>query len=48
MSRLAYLLLALPLAAHAGGSNYGITPAAHPNLEGKVSEWPVPTPQFAP
>jgi virginiamycin B lyase len=47
MSRLAYLLLALPLAAHAGGSNYGITPGAHPNLEGKVSEWPVPTPQFA-
>jgi virginiamycin B lyase len=44
---LAYLLLALPLAAHAGGSNYGITPGAHPNLEGKVSEWPVPTPQFA-
>jgi virginiamycin B lyase len=33
--------------AHAGGSNYGITPGAHPTLEGKVSEWPVPTPQFA-
>ncbi len=34
-------------AAWAGGSNYGITPGARPNLEGKVSEWPVPTPQFA-
>ncbi len=47
MNRLAYLLVALPFAAYAGGSNYGITPGAHPNLAGKVSEWPVPTPQFA-
>ena len=47
MNRLAYLLVALPFAAYAGGSNYGITPGAHPNFAGKVSEWPVPTPQFA-
>ncbi|MEK6593595.1 MAG: hypothetical protein AABZ67_10995 [Pseudomonadota bacterium] len=40
-------LLLLPLAAYAGGSNYGITPGALPNLAGKVSEWPVPTPKFA-
>jgi virginiamycin B lyase len=33
--------------AVAGGSNYGIAPGAHPELAGKVSEWPVPTPKFA-
>src|SRR5262245_40913269 len=32
---------------YGGGSNYGVTPGAHPNLAGKVSEWPVPTPRFA-
>ena len=37
----------VPQPAWAGGSNYGITPGARPNLEGKISEWPVPTPQFA-
>jgi len=47
MKRLALLLVALPLLAHAGGSNDGITPGAHPDLAGKVSEWPVPTPRFA-
>ena len=47
MKRLAFLLVALPLAAHAGGSNYGIAPGARPDLAGKVSEWPVPTPRFA-
>ena len=47
MRRYAYLLMVAPLAAVAGGSNYGITPGAHPNLVGKVSEWPVPTPRFA-
>jgi virginiamycin B lyase len=47
MKRLALLLVAVPLIAHAGGSNYGITPGAHPDLAGKVSEWPVPTPRFA-
>jgi virginiamycin B lyase len=34
-------------AAFAGGSNYGITPGALPAVAGKVSEWAVPTPQFA-
>ena len=33
--------------AAAGGSNYGIAPGAHPELAGKVTEWPVPTPRFA-
>lgn len=32
---------------HAGGSHYGISPGSLPNLAGKVSEWPVPTPRFA-
>ena len=31
----------------AGGSNYGITPGARPNFEGKILEWVVPTPMFA-
>src|SRR3990172_10114924 len=39
-------LSALPLAAVAGGSNYGIPPGARV-IAGKVSEWPVPTPKFA-
>jgi virginiamycin B lyase len=39
-------LLAVPLAALAGGSNYGVTSGAK-DLTGKISEWPVPTPQFA-
>ena len=47
MKRAACLLALFPLAALGGGSNYGITPGAHPNLAGKVSEWPVPTPRFA-
>ena len=34
-------------AAAAGGSNYGIVPGALREVAGKVSEWPVPTPQFA-
>ena len=40
-------LLFVPIAALAGGSNYGIDPGARPQLAGKVSEWPVPTPRFA-
>jgi len=47
MKSLLCLLAAIPLAVFAGGSNYGITPGALPNLAGKVSEWPVPTPRFA-
>ncbi len=34
-------------AAWAGGSNYGIAPGARPAVEGKITEWPVPTPEFA-
>jgi virginiamycin B lyase len=33
--------------AWGGGSNYGIDPGARPRLDGKISEWSVPTPQFA-
>jgi virginiamycin B lyase len=40
------LILAVASEAWAGGSNYGITPGARPNLEGKISEWVVPTPKF--
>jgi len=47
MKHLAYVLAALPLTALAGGSNYGTAPGARPNLAGKVTEWPVPTPRFA-
>ncbi len=42
---LALLLMAGP--AGAGGSNYGIPPGARPSIEGRVTEWPVPTPKFA-
>ena len=41
------LLLAAPLLAWAGGSNYGMAPGTRPELAGKVREWPVPTPKFA-
>lgn len=46
--RLAGLLVltALSGAALAGGSNYGVTPGAR-DISGRVSEWPVPTPEFA-
>ncbi|MBI2314201.1 MAG: hypothetical protein HYU77_17080 [Betaproteobacteria bacterium] len=33
--------------AWAGGSNYAIAPGARPDFAAKVSEWPVPTPEFA-
>ena len=33
--------------ALAGGSNYTVTPGTLANFEGKVQEWPVPTPEFA-
>jgi virginiamycin B lyase len=39
------LLIAGP--AWAGGSNYTVTPGARPSLAGTISEWTVPTPQFA-
>ena len=41
------LLLAAPLVAWAGGWNRGIAPGALPDLAGRASEWPVPTPKFA-
>lgn len=48
LSVAAALLLFAGLApAWAGGSNYGITPGTRPDLQGKISEWPVPTPRFA-
>jgi virginiamycin B lyase len=40
------ILAALPLALTAGGSHYGIAPGARA-IEGRVSEWAVPTPKFA-
>jgi virginiamycin B lyase len=46
-SALSLTCIALPLAAFAGGSNYGITPGALTDITGKVREWPVPTPEFA-
>lgn len=52
MNRILLLAIALALGATldhavAGGSNYGIAPGKPANFTGKVSEWPVPTPQFA-
>ncbi len=41
------LVLLMAGAAWAGGSHYAIAPGARPNLAGKISEWAVPTPQFA-
>jgi virginiamycin B lyase len=41
------LVLVISGVAWAGGSNYGISPGSRPNLEGRISEWAVPTPKFA-
>ena len=41
------LVLLVTGMAWAGGSNYGITPGSRPQIEGKISEWQVPTPKFA-
>ncbi len=41
------LIIAIAGSVWAGGSNYGIIPGARPNIEGKISEWRVPTPMFA-
>jgi virginiamycin B lyase len=48
-SNTVWILTGLLFAAHAfaGGSNYGIVPGALPQVAGKASEWPVPTPNFA-
>lgn len=44
---LALALLLLPVPAAAGGSSYGVVPGSRPRVEGRISEWPVPTPRFA-
>jgi virginiamycin B lyase len=41
------LVLSTASAVWAGGSNYGVAPGARPQFDGKISEWPVPTPKFA-
>ena len=41
------LIVSVAGAAWAGGSNYGIKPGARSDVEGKISEWVVPTPKFA-
>ena len=46
MIRVLACLLLLPAAALAGGSNYRVAPGGR-DIAGRVSEWPVPTPQFA-
>ena len=43
---LAAAIAALALEAVAGGSNYGVAPGQR-EIAGKVSEWKVPTPEFA-
>src|SRR2546426_8232502 len=40
-------VVAVPLLAYAGGSNYAVAPGTRPVVSGKISEWPVPTPRFA-
>src|SRR4051812_16802826 len=44
---LSIFLTFVPIAAFAGGSNYAIQPGSLPEITGKVTEWPVPTPRFA-
>ena len=45
MKQLVFAAL-VPTLAFAGGSNYGVAPGSR-DVAGKVSEWRVPTPQFA-
>ena len=47
MKKIILMLAACAGPALAGGSNYGIVPGALPQVQGKVTEWPVPTPKFA-
>jgi len=47
LSAVAVTVLALPASAFAGGSNYAVAPGARPGYSGQVTEWPVPTPEFA-
>lgn len=44
---LSFFLFLLTSGARAGGSNYGVAPGSLASFAGTVSEWPVPTPQFA-
>lgn len=44
--RILMLAMLSPALAWAGGSNYGVVPGGR-DVTGKVSEWAVPTPQFA-
>ncbi len=44
---IAIVILATAVGAGAGGSNYAVAPGARPQFEGKISEWAVPTPEFA-
>src|SRR6476619_8141300 len=44
---LSIALALLPCAASASGSNYAGQPGSLPEIRGKVTEWPVPTPRFA-
>jgi virginiamycin B lyase len=44
---MALIAVAFARTGWGGGSDYGIAPGARPVLEGKISEWAVPTPQFA-
>ena len=46
-SALTFTCVTLSLATFAGGSHYGITPGALPQIAGNAKEWPVPTPEFA-
>lgn len=46
LTAIAALLVTAAL-AHAGGSNYGVSPDIAPAFTGQVSEWAVPTPEFA-
>jgi len=41
------LVVSVAGTAWAGGSNYGIKPGTRFDVEGKISEWVVPTPKFA-
>ncbi|MCB1767850.1 MAG: hypothetical protein KDJ22_17650, partial [Candidatus Competibacteraceae bacterium] len=47
MKNILLLLAACAGPALAGGSNYGLVPGALSSVQGKVTEWPVPTPKFA-
>jgi len=42
----ALVVAAMPFAAVAGGSNYGVAPGSR-DIAGKITEWSVPTPRFA-